>query len=99
MKILFVGNSFAEDTFGHIAKIAETYSEFKIENGFSAVATIDDVIGNGGKLSIPLYVRDNTGVTVSKEEIESAANEWLDGTGTLHANFEKLNSLLNGGDN
>jgi type I restriction enzyme M protein len=41
----------------HIDRIAATYSAFGDEDGFSAVATLDEIAKRDGNLSIPLYVR------------------------------------------
>jgi hypothetical protein len=54
---------------------------------------------NGGRLNIPLYVRGATGGSSSAEEIKEAAEEWLTRTVNVQVEFDKLNSMLNGGAN
>lgn len=41
----------------HIDRIAATYRSFDDEDGFSAVATVDEIAKRDGNLSIPIYVR------------------------------------------
>lgn len=41
----------------HIARIVSAYRAFADDEGFAAVATLDDIAGREGNLSIPLYVR------------------------------------------
>ena len=43
----------------HIQKIAKVYNEFIEEEGFSAIATIDQISEYRSRLSIPLYVSAN----------------------------------------
>jgi len=41
-------------------RILKTFSDFAAEDGFSAVATLDQILANGSNLSIPMYVKKLT---------------------------------------
>jgi type I restriction enzyme M protein len=86
----------------HIQKIAQTYSDFKAEDGFSSIATIDQILGYGSKLSIPLYVSGSSG---SEDEeisysVEESLEEWLSSSDTFRESYNTLKYMIfeNGGD-
>ena len=86
----------------HIQKIAQTYCDFANQDGFSAIATIDQIIANGSKLSIPLYV-DGSSNNEDEEKsysIEEALDAWLGCSDTFRESYETLKYMLfeNGGD-
>ena len=70
-KILFINarhevtrknsESYLEDK--HITKIANTYSNYEVVDGFSSISSIEEVTNNNSKLSIALYVRSTDGNT------------------------------------
>lgn len=85
----------------HIQKIAQAYDEFAVIEGFSAVATIEQIVEYGSKLSIPLYVKvagetDNE-ATYSLDE---ALDSWLSSSDAFRASYETLKDMLyeNGGE-
>ena len=85
----------------HIQKIAQAYDEFAVIEGFSAVATIEQIAEYGSKLSIPLYVKvagetDNE-ATYSLDE---ALDSWLSSSDAFKASYETLKDMLyeNGGE-
>lgn len=86
--------SYLEDT--HIDKIATAYKKFNTTDGFSSVATIDEIEANDFKLSIALYVRGGTGT--DDVSIEDATSEWMDSSAKMHAEYLALNALIKAGD-
>lgn len=70
----------------HIQKIAQTYTEFKAYEGFSSIATVEEILKNDSRLSIPLYVSGSNGA--EDEEIlysvEEALDEWLGSLSLIH---------------
>lgn len=86
--------SYLEDT--HIDKIATAYKKFNTTDGFSSVATIDEIEANDFKLSIALYVRGGTGT--DDVSIEDATSGWMDSSAKMHAEYLALNALIKAGD-
>ncbi|GED68015.1 DNA methyltransferase [Brevibacillus reuszeri] len=86
----------------HIQKIAQAYTEFKVQDGFSAIATVEQIIGYDSKLSIPLYVSGSN--SVEDEETlysaEEALDGWLASSDAFRKSYETLKYMLfeNGGD-
>jgi type I restriction enzyme M protein len=86
----------------HIQKIAQTYTEFKAYEGFSSIATVEEILKNDSRLSIPLYVSGSNGA--EDEEIlysvEEALDEWLGSSDSFRESYEilKYRLLENGGD-
>lgn len=87
--------SYLEDT--HIEKIASCYSNYCEVPGFSAIATIDEIIGNEGSLHIPLYV-ERIKVNTDIPSVADATAEWIVSTNEVNESLNALNKLL-GGDN
>lgn len=86
----------------HIQKIAKTYADFRVEEGFSSIATIDQIIDYDSKLSIPLYV---TGSGTNEDEetlftLEEALDKWIGSSDMFRESYETLKFMLfeNGGD-
>ena len=86
----------------HIQKIAQTYINFKEEEGFSSIATINEILGYGSKLSIPLYV---SGSGSSEDEevsytVEEAIDDWLNSSDSFRGSYDILKQMIfdNGGD-
>jgi type I restriction enzyme M protein len=67
----------------HIAKISNTYKNYKEDLGFSKITTIADVLNNNGNLSIPLYVK-----TSSESKMESV-QEILSGLRNTHSSINR----------
>lgn len=86
----------------HIQKIARTYAAFKVEAGFSSIATLDEIQKYESKLSIPLYVNGSN--NIDNEEVlysvEEAIDGWLGSSDTFRAIYEDLKYMIleNGGD-
>ena len=105
-KILFINaknevtkknsQSYLEDS--HIERIANTYFSFCDVEGFAALATIEEVIANGAKLSIPLYVRNSAQETDAEIGCEDAMAEWLTSSSAATAEYNELVGMLMGGE-
>ena len=97
-KILFINaknevtkknsQSYLEDS--HIERIANTYFSFCDVEGFAALATIEEVIANGAKLSIPLYVRNSAQETDAEIGCEDAMAEWLTSSSAATAEYDSI---------
>lgn len=86
--------SYLED--GHIRKIADTYHEYAEIDGFSAVATNKEILGNNAKLSIALYVHGNTGQNI--KTVDDSVAEWSDSVVRLQTEMMTLTSMIKGGE-
>ena len=101
-KILFINavnevtreraQSFLTDA--HLERIVRAYESFKDEPGFASVATLADIRGKDGNLSIPLYVAS----TPKAEEeragygggLEKALEEWLESSKKVRTSMKEL---------
>ena len=86
----------------HIQKIAQTYINFKEEEGFSSIATISEILGYGSKLSIPLYV-SGSGASEDQEvsyTVEEAIDDWLNSSDSFRESYDTLKYMIfdNGGE-
>ncbi len=59
----------------HIQHISNVYHDFAEAKGFSAIATIKEILNNHARLSIPLYVRGDAD-TVEQIDLDDAIAEW-----------------------
>ena len=83
--------SYLEDD--HIEHIATAYHDFKDEEGFSKVVTIEDVGTQSFSLSIPLYVR-SAGTTEPVKSLDESINDWLSQRNDLAASLKALTDLM-----
>ena len=81
----------------HIQKIAGVYHDFVKVEGFSAIATLDQIIENGSKLSIPLYVVNGEKAD-EIQPIEDTISEWLECSASLCEEYDQLLALIEDGD-
>ena len=107
-KILFINakdeitrknaQSYLEDC--HIQRIADSYNNFATEDGFSAVATIEEISSekNDCSLGISKYVTGAIDPPVSKEELDLAITQWLGGSSSIHVAYKRLNEMISGGE-
>lgn len=72
----------------HINKIFAAYREFKDQENFAALASIDDVMEKQGNLSINLYVRAEQYDENGAQSFEAAYRDW-------EASSQKLKSSMN----
>ena len=76
----------------HITKILKAYKNFKSEEGFSYVATIEEVIEKDSSLNIPLYIK------AMKNDDELGLNQsylkWEEATSVLNNSMKELFKIL-----
>ena len=84
--------SYLEDS--HIEKIASVYHEFKVVNGFSAVADVESILRNDGKLSIALYVTNADDGDLKKQSFDDAIAEWMTGFAEMRETYDALCNML-----
>lgn len=83
----------------HIEKITNAYNDFNVVDGFSNVATTEEIASNNYSLGIPKYVSGITEETEEELNIDEAIDNWLKRTGNIHKEFSLLNELiLEGGE-
>ena len=107
-KILFINakdeitrknaQSYLEDC--HIQRIADSYKNFANEDGFSSVATIEEISleKNDYSLGISKYVTGAIDPPASKEELDLAITQWLGGSSSIHDAYKRLNEMISGGE-
>ena len=81
----------------HIAKIADAYRDFSVVDGFSNVASIEEIARNNYSLGIPKYV---SGISEESEEelnLEEAIDSWMRSSISASNEFNVLNDLLKEG--
>ncbi|RFB41302.1 SAM-dependent DNA methyltransferase [Bacillus sp. RC] len=91
--------SFLEED--HIQKIAQVYTDFTVQEGFSAIATIDQISEYGSKLSIPLYVKVTSEIdNEDSYSFDEAIDSWLSSSSALKESYGTLVTMLheNGGE-
>lgn len=98
-KILFIdaenevtrknAQSFLEEK--HISRIVNTYRDYSAEDGYSGIATIDEIEKEGNKLSVSLYVNG-----LNNEEYDSieAIEEWESTNESLQLQLSRLNNYF-----
>jgi type I restriction enzyme M protein len=77
----------------HIAKIAGVYESFTEEAGFTAIATKEQILANGGDLNIVKYVkrdRDESKV----RSLSEVLTEWRTSSTQLRATATELFEVL-----
>lgn len=76
----------------HIAKIKSAYESFVDVDGFSKVATKDEILANSAKLSIALYVKGNYGD--EDLDVEECINEWVVSAANLNSSMDELVKMI-----
>ena len=72
----------------HIKKICDAYDSFETIEGFTYVASDEEIVAKDGSLNIPLYVKamaDEDALTVDK-----AFQQWTESSGNLATAMEEL---------
>lgn len=77
----------------HQQRIAEAYWRFMVTPGFSAIASLDDVLTNDGKLSLPLYVK-RVRAEVSDDGEASLAAAWSAFESTEREFWSQMDALV-----
>ncbi len=83
--------SYLEDS--HIEKIASIYVNFKVIDGFSSIATLENIKNNRSRLSIALYVRGDAFYDI-EVTIDDAIAEWEESSVAFWNQYKELNNLL-----
>ena len=74
----------------HIQKILKAYQAFKVIDGFSNIASIDEIIKNEGSLNIPLYFKN---IKLNNDEnFDHLMNNWLGSSKKLK---QEIMNLIN----
>ncbi len=76
----------------HIKKIANTYNDFIIEEGFSAIGTVDEIINNNASLGISRYVK--TAIEELEDDLIDNISEWMISSDSYRENYENLKFLI-----
>lgn len=76
----------------HIIKIKSTYESFTDIENFAKVATQDEILDNNAKLSIALYVKNNSG----EEDLDAdeCVGVWADLTPNMNKSIDKLLKMI-----
>jgi type I restriction enzyme M protein len=83
---------FLEDK--HINKIYKTYLDFKNQEGFCKVVSIEEVVENKGSLNIAQYV-SNVDSSIEKVSIDDALRNWNQSSLELQKSMNELFQILN----
>ena len=84
--------SYLEDE--HIQAIVDCYKEFKAIDGFSAIAAIDEIIGNNGTLGVPKYVRKGDNAGNDENTIDDTLGDWMAGQAVMHEEYSTLIEMI-----
>jgi type I restriction enzyme M protein len=76
----------------HIEKMHNAYLNFEIEEGFTHVATIEEIIKKGGSLNIPLYVKNMDGEVILKPQ--EAIEKWAETSNDLKKSMNQLFEII-----
>ena len=78
----------------HLDKIYKAYKDFKDEEGFCKVLSIEEIIGNKGSLNIAQYV-SNVDTTTEQLTIDEALGNWNESSTSLKKSMNELFQILN----
>lgn len=79
----------------HIQKIVDAYQAFSYVDGFCSVIENTDVINHNAKMSVALYVKNNSFANEEDIDPEEALEQWDTQSGFLNCELEKLFSCFN----
>ena len=76
----------------HIEKIKSAYESFSDIENFAKVSTQDEILANNAKLSIALYVKNNSG----EEDLDAdeCIGVWADSTHSMNQSFDELLKMI-----
>ena len=89
--------SFLSD--GDIRVIADAYNSFAPQDGFCAVATVKEILDNGGSLRVSRYVHRDTSSPFDDISEEEVATDWMQASEKAKDSYDKFITLLGGGEN
>jgi type I restriction enzyme M protein len=80
----------------HQQRILQNFRAFATEEGFSAVATREQIAANGANLSIPLYVKRSTAMASSNgdSEVVSLRSAWAKWQSDSRAFWQQMDALV-----
>ncbi len=79
----------------HIDKIARAYEKFKSDNDIAKKVSIRDIEKNDFSLSIPLYVKDPSAITIERVmTVQDSYDTWNKTSQRLRAYYDALGNLL-----
>ncbi len=81
-------------TTDHIARISNAYHSALIEDGFSSIVNIDDIISNNNNLNVTMYARLKSS-SISNEDIKSIYSHWKEHSESADTLYTNLLNLLN----
>jgi type I restriction enzyme M protein len=84
--------SFLDDH--HIAEIVQAYQAYTDMEGFARVVSVEDILTNGGSLSISLYIRTPNGRNGSEKALGVVIADWQASSGTLRKSMQELFAQL-----
>ena len=79
-----------------IHRVADVYLNFQTEDKFSSIATVEDILANDAKLSIPLYVQ-SFAEAEEKVAVEDAIAEWIEASAICAEECQSIVNLIEGG--
>ncbi len=74
----------------HIRKIFDAYKKFEDVEGFSKVASIDDVLRKNGNMNISFYVKRNSPVSLEPVGVEELISKWVKNSDDFRASMNQL---------
>lgn len=81
----------------HITHIADTYKNYREEEGFSAVVSVEEIAKNNYLLSLPLYVRSEVQEEQKQQKsLSECIADWQESSGELKESYSELKSVLGG---
>ena len=79
----------------NIARIVASYRTFRVERGFAVTASLAEIVSNDNNLSIPLYVKRNTGTAISAD-VPGAMGNWRESSSDLRVAAGELFEVVAG---
>lgn len=78
----------------HIIRIFNAYKNYKDENNFAAVKSIDNVMENKGNMAISLYVQPNESIDGNQTSFGEVYQDWENSSDELKKSMSDLFQIL-----
>ena len=78
----------------HIDRIAGTYLQYKEIDGFSSVATNEEIAKNDYSLGIPLYVSGVQSENATQMQLDEGITDWMQSSARVHETLDSLDELI-----
>ena len=72
----------------------DCYKDFMEIEGFSAIATTNEIICNNGTLGVPKYVRKGELLDSNEGTIDDALGDWMAGQAVMHEEYSALIEMI-----